>query len=38
MFWEWSISPQAANEGAYLAGGSSVGFGISLPFESSLNP
>jgi len=29
---------QAANEGAYVAGGKSIGFVISLPFESGLNP
>merc|ERR1719207_387043 len=29
---------QAANEGAYKAGGKSCGFGISLPFEDRLNP
>ena len=29
---------QAANEGAYRAGGRSVGFGISVPFEQGLNP
>lgn len=29
---------QAANHGAHLAGGKSVGFGISLPFEDGLNP
>lgn len=29
---------EAANEGAWRAGGSSVGFGISLPFEKGLNP
>jgi len=29
---------QAANEGAYRAGGKSCGFGISLPFEDRLNP
>merc|ERR1719401_1398556 len=28
----------AANEGAHLAKGRSVGFGISLPFEDGLNP
>merc|ERR550514_1740619 len=28
----------AANRGAHLAGGRSVGFGISLPFEDGLNP
>lgn len=29
---------QAANEGAWLAGGRSLGLGISLPFEAGLNP
>jgi uncharacterized protein (TIGR00730 family) len=29
---------EAANEGAHKAGGQSVGFGISLPFEDKLNP
>merc|ERR1719393_425175 len=29
---------EASNEGAYRAGGKSVGFGISLPFEKGLNP
>jgi uncharacterized protein (TIGR00730 family) len=29
---------EAANEGAYTAGGRSCGFGISLPFETGLNP
>jgi uncharacterized protein (TIGR00730 family) len=29
---------EAANEGAWRAGGSSCGFGISLPFETGLNP
>jgi len=29
---------EAANEGAWRAGGRSVGFGISLPFEKGLNP
>merc|ERR1719316_1656540 len=29
---------EAANEGAWRAGGQSVGFGISLPFEKGLNP
>lgn len=29
---------QAANEGAWRAGGQSAGFGISLPFEKGLNP
>eukprot|EP00927_Polykrikos_kofoidii_P038703 TRINITY_DN33115_c0_g1_i1.p1 TRINITY_DN33115_c0_g1~~TRINITY_DN33115_c0_g1_i1.p1 ORF type:complete len:578 (+),score=81.20 TRINITY_DN33115_c0_g1_i1:101-1834(+) len=29
---------EAANEGAWRAGGPSVGFGISLPFEKGLNP
>jgi uncharacterized protein (TIGR00730 family) len=29
---------EAANEGAYRANGKSVGFGISLPFETGLNP
>mmetsp|Transcript_44050 Transcript_44050/g.99192 ORF Transcript_44050/g.99192 Transcript_44050/m.99192 type:complete len:591 (+) Transcript_44050:32-1804(+) len=29
---------EAANEGAWRAGGESVGFGISLPFEKGLNP
>jgi len=29
---------EAANEGAWRAGGQSVGFGISLPFETGLNP
>ncbi|NQV31500.1 MAG: LOG family protein [Phycisphaeraceae bacterium] len=29
---------QAANEGAHLAGGDSIGFNISLPFEQFLNP
>jgi uncharacterized protein (TIGR00730 family) len=29
---------EAANRGAHLAGGESIGFGISLPFEQSLNP
>jgi uncharacterized protein (TIGR00730 family) len=29
---------QAANEGAYRAGGRSAGLGISLPFEDGLNP
>merc|ERR1712083_634043 len=29
---------EAANEGAHLASGPSVGFGISLPFEDKLNP
>lgn len=28
----------AANQGAYSAGGKSIGFGISLPFEDGLNP
>jgi uncharacterized protein (TIGR00730 family) len=31
-------SMQAANQGAYQAGGVSVGLGIELPFESGLNP
>merc|ERR1719401_2440414 len=29
---------EAANKGAALAGGQSIGFGISLPFEKGLNP
>jgi hypothetical protein len=29
---------EAANQGAYKAGGRSCGFGISLPFETGLNP